>query len=64
MILLNTAFKKSCLVHTYQTYTMYFGPDFLFKVEIKNNILDHVFKHYFIKIVFNTKTSSCNINCV
>ena len=42
MILLNPAFKKSRPVQTYQMYTMYFRPDFLFKVGIKNKILDHV----------------------
>ena len=42
MILLNPAFKKSRPVQTYQAYTMYFGPDFLFKVGIKNKILDRV----------------------
>ena len=41
MVLLNPAFKKSRPVQTYQTYTMYFGPDFLFK-GIKNKILDRV----------------------
>ena len=42
MILLDPAFKKSRPVQTYQTYTMYFGPDFLFKFGIKNKILDRV----------------------
>ena len=42
MILLNPAFKKSRPVQIFQTYTMYFGPDFLFKVRIKNKILDRV----------------------
>ena len=64
MILLNPAFKKSHPVQRYQTYTMYFGPDFLFKVGLKNKILDSVYKHYFMKIVFNSNTSFCNINSV
>ena len=44
MILLDPAFKKSHPVQTNQTYTvtMYFGPDFIFKVGIKNKILDLV----------------------
>ena len=42
IILLNPAFKKSHPVQTYQTYTLYFGPDFLYKVGIKNKILDRV----------------------
>ena len=42
MMFLDPAFKKSRPVQTYQTYTMYFGPDFLLKVGIKNKILDPV----------------------
>ena len=42
MILLNLAFKKSRPVQSYQTFTMYFVTIFLFKVGIKNKILDRV----------------------
>ena len=42
MILLNPAFKKSRPVQTYQAYNIYFGSDFLYKVGIKNKILDRV----------------------